>query len=166
MIKKGIINWLIIVIMLFIIMLGFLIYGFIFNTINTETTEIFEDYNTSKVIMASGSTAVSAFDIGFAVLFFGLGFLAIWGSSSLLAVSKVFIPIFLLFYFLTVILSVGFANAFIEFAASSPEMIATAAGFPIMTFIFGRFPFFVGLVGLGILVATYAKTKGQQQFSV
>lgn len=126
----------------------------------------FEGYNTSLQIWEYGSTAVSGFDIGFAIVFFGIGFLSIWGTSSLLATSKVLIPIFLFLLFFTIILSVAFANVFEDFIFSDEGITATAENYPIIVFIFSKFPFFVGFIGLMIMVSTYGKTKGQQSFGV
>ena len=163
--KKGIINWFFIVILMAIISIIWVLIKLIFDKIRVEFLLIPEIANnpTSVGILANGSTAINGFDIGFGVLFFGLGLISIWGGSSLLATSKVFMPIFLFLLFIVIIIAVSFSNMYESYITSDENIASAAAGYPVTTHILLKFPLYVGLIGLAIFFATYAKTKSQEQ---
>ena len=163
--KKGIINWMFIVILMGIIAIIWVLIKLIFDKIHTELLLVEEVANnpTSVGILASGSTAINGFDIGFAVVFFGLGLISIWVGSSLLATSKVLMPIFLFILFIVIIFGVVFSNMYESYITSDDSIASAAAGYPIITHILLKFPLYVGLIGLAIFFATYAKTKSQEQ---
>jgi len=160
--NKGIINWLFMVILLGVISIVWVLSKMIFDKIAAELSPIATN-PTSQMILASGTTAVNGFDIGFAVVFFGLGLVSIWVGSSLLSTSKAFIPIFLFILIIVVIFAVMFSNMYGSYIESDGAIATAAAGYPIITHILSKFPLYVGLIGLGILLSTYAKTKSQEQ---
>jgi len=164
--RKGIINWLFIVILLGVVSIIWVLCKMIFDKIAVELAPLATD-NTTKMILASGSTAINGFDIGFAVVFFGLGLVSIWIGSSVLSTSKAFIPIFLFILAIVIIFGVMFSNMYGSYITSDSDIGNAAAGYPIITHILSKFPLYVGIIGLGILLATYAKTRNQggQQFA-
>lgn len=165
--NKGIINWFVLVIMFFVIALVFLTVQLFFNNAANELEEVFVGTPTALNIISSGRDAIGVFDPGFGILFFISGIVIVLGGSSVLATNKIFIPIFLIIFFILVILSAQFSNAYGEIILVGDELAEVATNnYPIMTFIFSKLPFFVGIIGLGIFTMAYAKTRGQQSISI
>lgn len=167
MIKKGIINWIIVIIILVIFAFTVILFRLILDKTQELTTPLYNQMNsnTSIDIMNQGARTFNGFDVGFAILFFGLGIVSIFGTSSLLATTRAFIPFFLIFLLIAILLSVVLANFYIAYV-TSPGIAATAEHYPIINFIFSKFPFFVMAVGIAIMVGTYAKTRGQNEIGL
>ncbi len=119
-----------------------------------QTTDI--PYDVSNYTQ-SGITAVGTFDSGFVLLLGGLIISTIL-SAFFIQSHPAFFIVSLIALAIFIAIAVIFSNLYEE-VETSAELSSSAANYPLISNIMSNLPIIVVAIGVGILIALYAKTR-------
>lgn len=144
-------------VVLFVVGIGFFIFNFIGHTAvdGMLAVPVFNDSNASRTALISAEAQFDRFDyIGFGV-FIGLS-LVIIISGWMVGGYPVFMFIYFAFVFVSVVLSMVFANTW-ETVSQSSVFGLTINSFPLLNHILSYLPVYVAAIGIVGLMAMFSR---------
>lgn len=162
--KKGNLDLVWIILILFVAVIILIFSGFFFNKFKTEIEDegAFQDNETQNALEKT-STTMSNLDLTIFFVFIGfIIFLIV--SSYLIRTNPIFVVIMVIILILITLMAMIFSNVYQGIVEGDLEIQEfVESDYPITNFIFYNLPFLVFIVDIFSLIALFAKGGGDRQ---